>query len=166
VAVAAGAGAGACAAPPDGAVVAAAPVGAGADAAVVAGRLAQPANSAVLTTNVATRNRMPPVTMTPPLAQITWTSQRRSIVSRQSRGPRGTGRLRRALRHRCLRGAVSEHGEDLPSAEAARLEHEMPSVRRPRRALVVAGPVREAARIRAVGVDGPDVVGARALRVD
>ena len=59
-------------------VVAAVPVGAGADAAVVAGRLAQPAMSAVPSTNDITMSFEPRVTMTPPFRTTSWVSQRRA----------------------------------------------------------------------------------------
>src|SRR5437773_4783023 len=67
-----------CVAPPVLPVVAAVPVGAGADAAVVAGRLAQPAMSAVLITNDIAMSLEPRVTMTPPFRTTNWVSQRRA----------------------------------------------------------------------------------------
>src|SRR6266852_4594963 len=49
---------------------------------------------------------------------------------------------------------------------AIRREHEMTSVRRPRRALIVAGPRGETAGIGTVGADGPQVVGTLARSED
>src|SRR5829696_8682051 len=146
--------------------VAIAPVGAGADAAVVAGRLAQPAKIAVLITKVATMSWEPRVTMTPPFRTLTaWISQRRSILSRQARRPRRTGGLCGATRDRRLRRSVDEHRKDLPRTEPIRLEHQMPAVRRPRRPLIITGTAGEAPGIRAIRIHGPDVVGALAHRV-
>src|SRR4029453_12794245 len=85
-------------------------------------------------------------------------------VSRKARGPRRARALRLPPRERRGGTAVGQDGEQLPATEAIGLEREVTAVRRPRGTLIVAA-AGEPARVRAVGVDHPDVVRAGALRV-
>src|SRR5467141_2798624 len=156
-----GAGAGGVAA-----VVLAEPVGAGAAACVVAGRLAQPLSTTAATSSDESSRCEQRVSMTSPFG-VRWSVRfNGKRVSRQARRPRRTCRFARAAGDGLLGRTVGQHREDLPASVAIRLEREVTTVGRPRCALVVAGAARESARIRAVHVHDPEVVRGPARRVD
>src|SRR5262245_31268143 len=99
--------------------------GGGADAWVMAGRFAQPAVAMTATRSETPRRFTTRVTMSPP-----WTMSGRStarILSRQSGRPR-RARVGSSANERILLGAVWEHREDLPAAQAARLERDVAPV--------------------------------------
>src|SRR5262245_47648332 len=100
----------------------------------MAGRFAQPASAVAATRNETARTFTTRVTMSPPCGMDGVRSA--PIVSRQARGPRWT-RVSSAADQRGLFGAIREHREDRPAAEATGLEGQMAPVGRPRRALVV-----------------------------
>src|SRR3989304_528629 len=89
-----------------------------------------------------------------------------TILSRETRRPRRTCRL--PLARGDLRGwcAVERHREDLPPAQAIRLERQVTPVGRPGRARGAARPERQRARGGAVGVDRPELMTGLPLRVD
>src|SRR5262249_32569743 len=146
------------------AVVVASPVGGGAVVTGTAGFLAHPA-ATTPRINSATVNRAQRLGMSPPCEGFLRVDPGSAvIVSRQSWRPGRTCAVAAVLCERRLRAAVGEHRVDLPAAAAIRLERDVASVRRPRRAHVLAA-VGETARIRAVGVHDPDLVAAVALGI-
>src|SRR5262249_44036377 len=107
-------------------------VGAGADACVVAGRLAQPPMTAAPLNSDTTRVRE--VSMRrPPLSIRIGATLMGVIVSRQSRRPRGTCTLTSPARDGRLLASVGEHREDLPVPLTIGLKREMTSVGGPGR---------------------------------
>src|SRR6266849_6079551 len=146
-----------------------APLGGGAEAAVVAGRFAHPARKRERTSTGTTSSALPRRCA---MSQILLGFMRfviilryQIIVSRKARRPRSTCGLPGCPREGLLLRAVGEHGIELiPARQPVGLEDEMAAVRGPRGALVVAGAGGEPAQVRPVGADAPEIEVALARR--
>src|SRR5262249_2835468 len=78
-------------------------------------------------------------------------------ASLRARRPRGAGRLTPVSGEWLLLSAVGPHRVELGPAATARREHDVATVGRPGGCLVAAVALGESARVRSVGVDGPEV---------
>src|SRR4029077_700919 len=146
-----------------------APVGAGAEAAVVAGCFGQPTRkSERASTGTASSSALPRrCAMSPILLGFFvgfvvefFISPRfwlQNILSRKAWRPSGTCRFAGGPGDGLLLGSVREHGEQLVSAGSVRLEDEVPAVGRPRGPLGVARPRGQPPQVRSVRAHRPQV---------
>src|SRR5689334_4391094 len=146
-----------------------APVGAGAEAAVVAGRFGQPTRkSERASTGTASSSALPRrCAMSPILLGFFVEFVVEFFISTRFWLPKhpitegaATKRhlsIRRGSGDGLLLGSVREHGEQLVSAGPARLEDEVPAVGRPRGPLVVARPRGQPPQVRSVRAHRPQV---------